>query len=408
MPKQNNEVNEVKKKISVRELMKINKKFITLSAVMVLVIVAIVYAINFSLWFKKYYTVHMSPISQMSFDDKQFIQDFDQKRRDNDWILSFIDWILKTKLAYDDNSSIRLNYNVKWDINDIERAKDEFSRMVNSSNYNFIEKRNVLNRETKSVISSLNWVSRDYDELVKKIWDYWHFHSETSWIITDNNIQRALLSVEAIKIFASLSTLSNVDSFIQSFANFVSVNTFDSSRFMNFYLSRWEWDIQRYLTHCYLNPFENDRCNAVWDFRSYYDWNPSFNPSRFIDLITHVTDEIENNDVARISVILNSMNHISNEIAFTIEINTFPFDENSLARRWIFAPHMHIAKTLIDALRWSYFIMWGDINLNNIQIVERSVNIWNVPQDIKTSNFRFTVPVQRVPEREIYDFTYDN
>ncbi len=398
-------------KMSPKEKRAFNKKYTILSSIVAFFIIFFAIFLYFMMQFNRLYNYNNQELSSITFEQQEFIDEFNETRQSYDRLFSNIDSVFWTNLAYYDPNEVVLSHSLDWTSDWYSKTIDEFSSIVNSDDIPFIPKRIAINEEMSSIISDINSISDDYDDVAREIWWYSFVNDEIKEVLHENNIQRAMLSIEAIRIFAALRVLSNIESFVSWFASFVWIDESQSSLYIEWFLWRWERDIQRFLTNCYLNPYENDRCTRYEDFHEYYQvsWDSDFDASIFINLMTNVLASLESEPWI-ISVVLNNMDHISNEISFTVEINTFQEDERSLARQWHYSPHSFISRELINSLRWSHFIVWESISIPSIETRERNIRIgWtDESKSVKSSDFRFTVPIQRVPEREIYDFVYDD
>jgi hypothetical protein len=162
-----------------------------------------------------------------------------------------------------------------------------------------------------------------------------------------------------------------------------------------------------YLNNCYLNPFEIDYdCNTIWDFDMYYNikGQTGFDTSFFKKLIAIVDLKLEQTEIPSFSIMFNWFSSNSNQITFSINVDTFKQDELSLIWKGISNPHIFIVKSLINFLKQSKFILWKEITTKNIKVQPRTINIWSNQFNVNHSAMNFSLPIQKDTEREIFDF----
>ena len=108
--------------------------------------------------------------------------------------------------------------------------------------------------------------------------------------------------MEAIRFSTALTFFSNLDTFIQQFGSFVSMNSSQMETMLTQFRNRGEKDIQNYLTTCYFNPYVNaDNCSMPQgnDFSNYYtyvDTNASIDRRIFPILMNYLDAKLEDSD----------------------------------------------------------------------------------------------------------------
>jgi hypothetical protein len=277
--------------------------------------------------------------------------------------------------------------------------------------FDYVKKRDVLQNSLWSLIESTNSVYKNVNEKKDYITQYGFFTQELKELLKDqeniSNIKRSLLSLENIKFSSAIHVFYNMDTFIDWFSKSLNISKDEVNKWMKEVIDKWEKNIMTYLETCYLNPFEIDYdCNAVWDFDMYYKINDQnkFDTQFFKKLIYYIDLKLEQTEIPSFSIIFNWFNANSNQISFSINVDTFRQDELSLIRKWISNPHIFIVNNLINFLKQSKFILWKNITTKNIRVVPRVITIWSNEFSVNHSAMNFSLPIQKEMEREIFDF----
>jgi hypothetical protein len=246
----------------------------------------------------------------------------------------------------------------------------------------------------KTYVTKYGFFTEELKDLLKD--------QDTMW-----NIKRSLLSLENIKFSSAIQVFSYLDTFVDWLAKSLNITKEAVATWMDDVITRWEKDVMLYLNNCYLNPFEVDYdCNTVWDFDMYYAINSQsgFDTSFFKRLVYYIDLKLEQTEIPSFSIMFNWFSSNSNQIAFSINVDTFKQDELSLIEKGISNPHIFIVKSLINFLKQSKFILWKDITTKNIKVQPRNITIWSNQFNVNHSSMNFSLPIQKDAEREIFDF----
>lgn len=226
----------------------------------------------------------------------------------------------------------------------------------------------------------------------------------------DNSLQSSLLAVEAIRFSTALTFFSNLDTFLQQFGSYVSLNPEQINGILNSYKERGEKDVQNYLTTCYFNPYVSaDSCSMPQgnDFLNYYtyvDDNAVINKTLFPVLMNYLDAKLENTDFPSLEINIKSFDPVQNNISFSIELNTFQEDEIQLLNKGILNPHIYLATKIINLLRESKFVVAEPINLTTLKVNKKKLRIGSQEYVVNNSDFDFILPLQKNAQREIYDY----
>jgi hypothetical protein len=365
----------------------------------VVIIVSVIFYLVFSL--DKFYTLNWKEES-LTTDESGYIDSF-KKNADTYF------WLFWYKFS---NQWDTLSISLTWDIKSIKNQLNTY--IINNDIWYIIKKDNInifLNQFLQKYVI-------EKADLDKKNWDiikYSFLPQEVDKLVSDNEIQRALLSIESIKFYTAMKIFSYLNSFVTEFSSSIWQNSSSVQKQMQYYLARWEWDTERYLKSCYLNVYESEECNIIWDFRNFYStqWiDKKFYSDVFINLIRYIDNKLETDSFPKLSIVLNDLDPQKNILSFAIDINTYKEDEadmlmsDNLSSSNIKMPHVMIVTELLNSLRQSQFILWWSIELDNLKVNKKKVKQWNMEYTVNNSKFNFNIPVQKSTEREIYDFVY--
>ena len=160
---------------------------------------------------------------------------------------------------------------------------------------------------------------------------------------------------------------------------------------------------------CYLNPFEvSQDCSTIGDFDLYYQYilkDLDFDRGLFKNIMKYIDIILEQSEIPSFSILFNGFDANQQMINFDIEINTTKEDELKLVSRGIKNPHIFILTNLINLLKQSIFIIGSDIDTKTINITTRNIQVGNTSYLVNTSTKQFSLPIQKITEREIFDYT---
>ncbi len=305
--------------------------------------------------------------------------------------------------------------NKTTDITQIDLANEKWIQNLESflknPSFTYIKKRDVLQVSLNNLIDTTNSIYTQVTNQKNYVTQYGFFTQELKDLLKDqdnmSNIKRSLLSLENIKFSSAIQVFSYLDTFIDWLAKSLNVTKEQINTWMTDVINRGEKDIMVYLNNCYLNPFEIDYdCNTIWDFDMYYNikGQTGFDTSFFKKLIAIVDLKLEQTEIPSFSIMFNWFSSNSNQITFSINVDTFKQDELSLIWKGISNPHIFIVKSLINFLKQSKFILWKEITTKNIKVQPRTINIWSNQFNVNHSAMNFSLPIQKDTEREIFDF----
>lgn len=352
--------------------------------------------------YNRYYIINWKD-TKLTWNEKAFIDNFNNYKTS---VFSFF-WI-QVKTSPHKLSLGKKNFQS-------QSVKTQVNEFIDSQDMSYIEKKDQIVSFLDDVVSNIKADSSSIDKIKMNIWAYWFLPKDVDEAISDNSLQRLVVSVEAVKFFSALQFFYYLDSFINEFANYAGYRAEGLADKIKGFLDRWEVDVQRYLTDCHLNPYEIwDDCNLIWDFDKYYDISSvenlddkSFDRKTFKLLLNFINKKLESDVFPKLSVTLTSLNPVDNEISFMIDINTFSEDELWLLKKWILNPHIYISSVLLNLLRQSHFIVWESIKVDSLKVNKQKVNISDNEFLVNNSRFNFQIPVQKSVEREIFDYVYN-
>ncbi|MCF7834926.1 hypothetical protein K9M48_02625 [Candidatus Gracilibacteria bacterium] len=297
------------------------------------------------------------------------------------------------------------------DLNLSEKGEDVLTSFLRNPSFSYVEKRDILQNSLDSLLNSTISLQNDVEELKTHVTKYGFFTEELKTLLEDqegsSNIKRSLLSLENIKFSSAVQVFYYLDTFIEGLSNSLDVEKELVSLGMEKVKNRGEKDIMLYLNNCYLNPFEIDSdCQEIGDFDMYYKMTnqTGFDTSFFKRLMYYIDLKIEQTEIPSFSIIFNGFNSNSNNISFSINVDTFRQDEISLINKGILNPHIFVVNSLINFLKQSKFILGKDISSKNIRVQPKVINIGSNQFYINHSAMNFSLPIQKDVEREIFDF----
>jgi len=380
-----------------------DKRFKEYNKLVIIFMLLFGFVLSFAFEYLKYVNLIWSTTNLS--EDKIFMEEF--KARKNQYLSRI--WLTDSQA---ETQTLTVNFNVSsWSV-----INDTVVWFVSNNDVPYAEKK----EQVESFLSNFSKELKTNDELIEKIntniWKYWFLPQELDDLLSDSSIQRSILSVEAIKFYTAMDIFSRLPSFRDSLATAVweKVDTIKAN--LNYFIKRWETDVEKYLKYCYLNPYETSwECLVSKDFDQYYATQKlgdnknaykNFNVYLFKEVINYLEQKLEYEKPSKLSIIMNSLDPIKNSIQFTVWINTLKEDENLLYQEWITSPHIQMVSVFLSLLRKSYLILWSETSLKDISINEVKETVWTQEISFNSSKFEFNVPVQKSVEREIYDYIY--
>lgn len=369
--------------------------------ILAFVIVWIIFYVIYS--YEKY--IRLNTIQDPTAEDRQYLQDFKEQKNRYLWYIWFEQKVVDVRLSFDNTDS--------W----LKKVNSEIENFLANNDITYIDKKEILEKKVWEVFDKFKSENKVIADTKTDIIKFSFVPKDVVSVIKENEIQRALLSIETIKFFTALKVFSHLWKVIEDIANSIRQRNNLSIIIDQFsrYVDWWEENVERYLKTCYMNTYETSNCNFMWDFAYYYDNNwkrgdsSLFQPALFVAIMSQIEAQLENDQFPKLSIVLNDMDPWENRIAFDIEVNTFKEDEFDLRNEWnnrIKIPHVYIITELINSLRKSHFIIWKDIELEEMVIDKKSLTVFDNDVQVNSSNFSFDIPIQEATDKEIYDYIY--
>lgn len=354
-------------------------------------IVAIVLAYSFDFY--------ITNASQTTIETKN--QEFVAKYKDKLWKLKSLIWMNNTE-----------NYTIPtvW----APQSKQFVNEIISASDIDYIEKKDLLSDYVKNLVRGAEDKANTAEKLRQDIAKQWFLPQELENLLSENEtidtIQRSLNALEIIKFSTATKVFSYMNTALTTILEMIKmngVNVDTINQLFNQINWRWEKDITSYVYMCYLNPFEvSANCDTIWDLDLYYSItkDDSVNIKLFKNVMNAISQLLEKEDTTLFSITFKWFNAQSKNISFNIEVYTNQEDERNLMAQWKRNPNIFILTNIINLLKQSSFIIWADINTNEINVDTRTVNWWGLSRTVNYSSMDFTVPIQRSTEREIFDY----
>jgi len=326
------------------------------------------------------------------------------------------DQIVKTVNKYEQIVNNYLNINDYFTYQKMSLVDQDWQKTLNkivqSDRVNYLHKKMILQEDldllTANILKSHQQLLSDKQSITK----YGYIPEDVYTILNDNNqinsIRNSLLSLEVIKFSSAIKVFAYLDVFVQSFA-LAENSSVDLIRNKMLQLAdRGEKDIEVYLSNCYLNPFELDYdCDLVGDFDNYYDifvGDKVIDKDFFKKVMRYVDLRLEQSEIPSFNVVFKKFDPSKDYISFEITVNTFKQDEKALVEQWIINPHIFVVTQLLNLLRQSRVILWESINIQDLEVQNKIVQIGESTFDISHSQLLFSLPIQKAEQREIFDF----
>ena len=349
------------------------------------------------------------------------------------WWLAYITYLFYEYLAYkslpsipqDKEKNVTMvsnNYDKYWQqlwmfnletykVINLENELTKVDDLLKDATLNFNQKKDDLQRSLQRLWNEIITIKNDTKTLREKMNKEGFFPQEIVWILDADNaigsIQRSLISLEVVKFSSAIRVFSLMDDIVKQLADSFNYTKTNISDRLQSLIDRWEQDVEYYLNVCYNNPYEPEECNNINDFDKYYltiKEEKDFDTVFFKKLMKYLNNQIEYNDMPSFSITFNSFDGKSNNITFSVEVNTTIEDEKALTQKGIKNPHIFIISELIKLLKQSTFIVWKGINAKNIKVADKVVTVAWRQFRVHNSINTFTLPIQKNTEREIFDF----
>jgi hypothetical protein len=278
----------------------------------------------------------------------------------------------------------------------------------------FIFKRDIAEEKVFNFANQLLTDAENLNKIQEDIAKYGFLHQDVMNLLAPEEdaipITTLLHTIETVKFWTSLKIFSLLDTFLTQTSRLLSIDKADLSEAMETYTQRGEKDIDRFLSTCYLNPYETlPDCNQIGDFANYfrYDEKDATIDSKLLSkVLVVISNKLEQSDLPSLQIAFDNFSPKAKALWFNVTINTLPEDETAFLAKWIINPHIFIISTLVNLLKQSIFVIGNTINVNKLNIQQKMFTVGDVQIPVSTSSMKFNLPLQWSSEREIYDY-YD-
>jgi len=326
------------------------------------------------------------------------------------------DEVVKTVNKYEQivNDYLDINdyFSYQWLSLINEDWQKNLNKIVQADRVNYLHKKMILQEDLELLTADIFKLHQrllankqnitKYGYMTESIYDLLHEDNQI------NSIETSLLSLEVIKFSSAIKVFSYLDVFMKSFSAAIGFDVETVYAKMEQFAERWERDIDLYLRTCYLNPFELDYdCDIIWDFDNYYAlYGVDQNMDRkfFKKVLQYIDLRLEQTEIPSFNIIFKKFDPSKKDITFVIDINTFKQDERALVEKWIINPHIFVVTQLLNLLRQSRVLVGESIDIKNLEVKDKSIQIGDSVFDIRHSQLLFTLPIQKTEQREIFDF----
>ena len=294
-------------------------------------------------------------------------------------------------------------------------AKQRTNDIINATDIDYIDKKDLLAKYAWDIVHNAQDKAIYVDSLKQEIAKQWFLPDELNKLLTDDGaidtIQRSLNALEVIKFSTATRVFSYMNTALTTIAEMMRISWSNVESLKQLFLqlwSRWEKDITAYVYMCYLNPFEtNADCDTIGDLDLYYNnklRDDSVNIKLFKNSMNAISQLLEKEDTTLFSITFNWFNAQDKNITFNIEVYTNQDDERSLMAQWKRNPNIFILTNIINLLKQSSFIIWANINTQEVNVEAKTQTLWGISRKVNYSTMDFTVPIQKDTEREIFDY----
>lgn len=291
-------------------------------------------------------------------------------------------------------------------------GRSNISQVIGSDKLSYVQRKRLMQMAVDQSAQSLIDAYRDLDLVKQQNATFGFFHPELYEIMdgdsSASSIQRSLLSLETIRFATAIKVFSHLDTFLDQFSRNARISRAQTEDMMQTIIARAEKDISYYLQACYLNPFEtNERCHIINDFDAYYqviEEDAAFDTDLFKELLAFIDNKLEDSQYPSLMMTFDNFDPRSQQLTFTVTVNSFQDDEVELFRKGILNPHIFIVSNIVNLLKQSTFVLGEFININQLDIDKQEVEVGNTTIRMSRSEMRFDLPLQKETQREITDY----
>lgn len=295
-----------------------------------------------------------------------------------------------------------------------EQASQSINAIINATDIDYIEKKDLLTSYASDIVNKSQERASYVETLKQDSARQWFIPEEIDQILANDKaidtIQRSLNALEVIKFSTATRVFSYMNTALTTIIEMMKVWWANIDNLKQLFIqlsSRWEKDISSYVYMCYLNPFETTaNCDTVWDLDLYYSNNndKSIDIKLFKNSMNAISQLLEKNDTSLFSITFNWFDAKDKNITFDVEVYTNQDDERALISQGKKNPNIFILTNIINLLKQSSFIIWADINTKEIHVEPKTINLGWFQRMVNYSTMKFTVPIQKNTEREIFDY----
>lgn len=300
----------------------------------------------------------------------------------------------------------------KTDIMTNPDAKNTTKNIIQSRKLNYLHKKDILEKNTKSLTETTLQNAQKLDSIKKEIIKYGFIPQQLYDIIETkqwtNGIKKRISLIENIKFITAFKAFSYMESFIKWFANSSNKDPILIEWQLKKMMVDAEKDIVVYTNTCFLNPYEiTNNCSTIEDFDNYYkiiETQREVDTDFIKQLANYVENKLQETDVPTFSINFLKFNPKEDKVEFTIDLNTNSQDEISLNKQWILNPHVFIVTNLINLLKQSLLVIWEWIKADQIKTSPKIIRVGSTVFTVNNSSIKLSLPIQKGSQREISDF----
>ena len=296
-----------------------------------------------------------------------------------------------------------------------QENEGNFTRIINSTELSYTEKKNLIEPKLNMIISNTNNKLDALEEINSQIVKNYFLPQEIRDILWEKgttDLQRALSSLEIIKFNTASKVFIYLDSIMKILTDKTGIPKENIETLLKKITSRGESDFSSYVYMCYFNPFEtSSECNAIGDLDIYYQdilKDTEVDITAFKKVMNYLDGILEQSDIPNFSILFHAFDPIAEKIDFSVEVNLTKEDEQGLVKKGIKNPNIYILTNIINGLKQSVFVLWADIDAKSITVNSRTITDGTNTYNVKTSSKDFSLPVQKSTEREIFDYINDD
>lgn len=290
-------------------------------------------------------------------------------------------------------------------------GQNKLQNLIVDSDLNYVQKEAKLQEAASKLTDDIIQMKEETIKMQEQLNRDGFFPEELVDILKKDNavgsIQRSLLSLEVVKFTSAMRVFSLMDVFLSDLSSLLGPRKQQLRERFDSLIARGERDVKNYLSYCYNNPYEPESCSIIGDFDRYYrmsNRDKDFDTNFFKRLMGLINDKLELSQVPSFSITFNSFDGKSNNIAFTVEVNTLKEDEYELRKQGVRSPHIFIVSELIKLLKQSTFILGKAIDAKDVKVNAKKIEIGGSEYTVNNSVKLFNLPIQKETEREIFDY----